>query len=120
MDLRGLYELLERFHRSNQLPAFLIGIVATVVVAYFILRMFRLRLLSDSGRDREIVALEKQVAELGAERSRSRKDLVHTEKHADALKTRISELTGRLKAQVDRTSALSAECEQLKAGRRNQ
>ena len=28
MDLSGLYELLERFHRTNQLPAFVLGFVA--------------------------------------------------------------------------------------------
>jgi hypothetical protein len=31
MDFSGLYELLERFHRTNQLPAFLIGFVAALV-----------------------------------------------------------------------------------------
>ncbi len=119
MELSRLYELIERFHRTNQLPAFLIGIVAAVAVGFAILKIFRLRILTVAARDGEIRRLEKQVAELEAELKSSRKDLVHTEKHSEALKTRISELTGRLKAQVDLTSALKTECEQLKSARRN-
>ena len=118
MDLRGLYELLERFQRSNQLPAFLIGVVVALVIAYFILRMFRLRVFNDAGRDREIRGLEKQVYELEAETKGLRKDLLHTEKHADALKTRIFELTGGLKAQLATTSDLRAECERFKERQR--
>ena len=119
MELSRLYELIERFHRTNQLPAFLIGIVTAVAVGFAILKFFRLRILTVAARDGEIRRLEKQVAELEAEAKSSRKDLVHTEKHSEALKTRISELTGRLKAQVELASALSKEREQLKSQRRN-
>ena len=36
MDFAGLYELLERFHRSNQLPAFLIGMLAAPLAGFFL------------------------------------------------------------------------------------
>ena len=116
MDLSGLYELIERFHRSNQLPAFLLGIVAAIGGA--LLRPAAVpaedsqRLAS---RDAELRALEKQVSGLKTPKTTScRRELHHVEKHADALKARLFELTGRLQGQTDVAKDLSAECERLK------
>ena len=114
MDLSGLYELLERFHQSNQLPAFLIGFVAALLGAYFVLRLLRLRITSIAARDREISVLEKHVDKLTAENEQLRNDLRHTEKHSEVIKTRASELAGSLKAQTGISTDLSAECERLK------
>ena len=82
--------------------------------AFFVLRFFRLRILSVRGRDSETKALEVRVTELTSENKQLQRDLRHTEKHADVIKVRISELSGRLKAQNEISSDLSAECEQLK------
>jgi cellulose biosynthesis protein BcsQ len=114
MNVSGLYDLLERFHRSNQLPAFLIGIVAALIGAYFTLKMLRLRILSIPTRDAEIRSLEKNVNALTAENNQYRRDLHHIERHADVLKTRLFELTGRLQAQINVATKLSALCEQLR------
>ncbi len=114
MDLHGLYELIERFHRSNQLPAFLIGAVAALVGAFLVLKYSRLRILSDAGRDAEIKGLLKDINRLTAEKQQHRNELSHVEKHADALKTRLFELIGRQQAQTEALRDLTAECEQFK------
>ena len=109
MDLSGLYELLERFHRSNQLPAFLIGFVAALGS-----RLLRSAVLSvaDSQRSRLGTARsghsKSESTSLTAENKQLQNDLRHTEKHAEVIKTRLSELSGRLKAQTEITSDLSA------------
>ena len=102
MNLSGLYELLERFHRSNQLPAFLIGFLAALGGAYFVLRFFHLRILSVRGRDGEQRALEKRVDDLSGENKQLQKDLRHTEKHAEVIKgSEFPSLSGRLRAQAE-------------------
>ena len=113
MDLSGLYELLERFHRSNQLPAFLIGAVAALAGAYAVLRWCRLRIFSDAARDGEINSLLKQVNTLTAEKNQCLAEQRHIEKHADALKARLFELSGREQAQADAIKELSAERERI-------
>ncbi len=113
MDLSGLYELLERFHRSNQLPAFLIGAVAALAGAYAVLRWCRLRIFSDAARDGEINSLLKQVNTLTAEKNQCLAEQRHIEKHADALKARLFELTGREQVQADAIKELSAERERI-------
>ena len=114
MDLSGLYELLERFHRTNQLPAFLMGFVGALVVAYGVLRFFRLRILSVRGRDSETKALEVRVTELTSENKQLQRDLRHTEKHADVIKARLSDLSGRQNARNEISADLSGQCERLK------
>ena len=114
MDLSRLYELIERFHRSNQLPAFLIGAVAALVGGFLVLKYSRLRILSDAGRDAEIKGLLKDVNRLTAEKEQWRNELNHVEKHSEALKTRLLELIGRQQAQTEALRDLTAECEQLK------
>jgi cellulose biosynthesis protein BcsQ len=115
MDFTRLYELIERFHRSNQLPAFVFGFLAALAITFLFLWKFRLRNSSSGAGDREIRALEKQVAELTAENKQNRSDLDHFQKHADALKARLFELTGGVQAQKSVTAVLAAECERLKA-----
>ena len=114
MELTGLYELLERFHRSNQLPAFLIGFISALALAFFVLRWFRRRLLNVRGGSGELKALEKRVNELNCENKQLQKDLRHTEKHAEVIKVRISELSGLYKAQKEISSSLSVACERQK------
>jgi cellulose biosynthesis protein BcsQ len=114
MDLSGWYELLERFHRTNQLPAFVLGFVAALVLAYLILRYLPLRSLGVRARDGEIRALEKRIDDLTGENKQLERDLRHTEKHAEVVRTHTSETVGRLKAQTAIARALSARCEKLK------
>jgi cellulose biosynthesis protein BcsQ len=114
MDLSGLYELIERFHRSNQLPAFLIGAVAALAGAYFLLKYSRLRILSDAARDGEIKGLLKDVNSLTAEKNQWRNELNHVEKHAEALRTRLFELIGRQQAQAAALKVISADRERLR------
>jgi chromosome partitioning protein len=114
MDFTGLYELIERFHRSNQLPAFLFGVLAALGITFLILWKFRLRIQSGGSGDREVRSLEKQVSDLSAENKRFSSDLDHYQKHADVLKARLFEVTGGLQAQKNVTAVLSAECERLK------
>jgi hypothetical protein len=115
MDFAGLYELIERFHRSNQLPAFVFGVLSALAITFLFLWKFRLRIRSSGSPEGEIRALEKQVADLSVENKQHRSDLDHYQKHADALKARLFELTGGLQAQKTVTAALSAECARLKA-----
>ncbi len=114
MNFSGLYELIERFHRSNQLPAFVFGVLSALAITFLFLWKFRLRIRSSGSPEGEIRALEKQVADLSAENKRYRGDLDHYQKHADVLKSRLFELTGGLQGQKNVTAVLSAECERLK------
>ncbi len=114
MNFTGLYELIERFHRSNQLPAFVFGALSALAITFLFLWKFRLRIRSSGSPEGEIRALEKQVADLSAENKRHRSDLDHYQKHADVLKSRLFELTGGLQGQKNVTAVLSAECEHLK------
>ena len=114
MDLSSLYELIERFHRSNQLPVFLTGIVVAILLTFFVLRVLRLRIGGPSGLTNEIDRLERRNAELVTENDRLRNNLRHAENDIDAAKTRISELTGHLNAKTQLLTDLTAECEHLK------
>ena len=114
MDPSRLYELIERFHRSNQLPAFVMGVLATLAIGFFLWRRLPLRILSDAARDAELRRLEKQVDGLTAENDRYRSELRHVEKHAEALKVRLFELSGRFQGQTDASKELTTEREQLK------
>jgi cellulose biosynthesis protein BcsQ len=110
MDFSGLYELLERFHRTNQLPAFLFGMLAAPLVGFSVLRLMRFRIVGSG----EIGRLEKKNASLAVENDRLRKELQHSQKGADADRLRIGELTGRLYGQTETSADLTAECERLK------
>ena len=79
-----------------------------------ILRYLPLRSLGVRARDGEIRALEKRIDDLTGENKQLERDLRHTEKHAEVVRTHASETAGRLKAQTAIARALSARCEKLK------
>ena len=113
MDFSGLYELIERFHRTNQLPAFLIGVLVSVFVGILGLRFLRLRIVG-SGVNSVLGRMERQNAKLVSEKDLLRNQLQHAQKDADADRLRIGELTGRLEAHAEKSMELASECERLK------
>jgi len=67
MDPSSLYELIERFHRTNQLPAFLVGIAVCLVVSLFVLRRLRVRIGGFTGLSEKIDRLERRIEGLSSE-----------------------------------------------------
>jgi cellulose biosynthesis protein BcsQ len=114
MDFPGLYELMERFHRSNQLPAFLIGVVVTVLVGLFVVRLLRFKFGPSSSLEK-IDRLERRIESLTSEKEHLLDEQRHANADAATAKVRNGELTGHLQSKNDTIAALTTECERLKA-----
>ncbi len=113
MDFSSLYELVERFHRTNQLPAFLVGILISIPLGFLALRLMRFRIGPPILVER-IERLEREIDAARLEKDRLRSELNHAEKDADATKILIGELSGRRDSQAHTIKDLSVACERLK------
>jgi cellulose biosynthesis protein BcsQ len=118
MDYPGLYELLERFHRSNQLPAFLIGALAgvavTVLIGSLVVRVLRFKIGGTTGLHARVDRLQEKLDTLKAERDRIQSNLRRSEHNMDAARTRIGELTGHVKSRNRTIATLTAEFERFR------
>jgi cellulose biosynthesis protein BcsQ len=113
MDVSGLYELIERLYRTDHFPAFLTGMVVSLLFGLLAMRLLRLRLVG-SGVNSELGRLERKNEALASEGDHLRRELQHAQKDAEADRFRIGELSGQLKSQVDNGTDLTSECERLK------
>ena len=69
MDFSSLYELLERFHRTNQLPVFLLGIVVALPLGFFIMRLLRLKLVGANDSKSIVSHLKRSIDSLTSDNS---------------------------------------------------
>jgi cellulose biosynthesis protein BcsQ len=114
MDLSSLYELIERFHRTNQLPVFLLGIVVTLLFGFFAMRLMRLRIVSVTGSKSAVNRLERRIEALSSDKDHLNDKLNYAEKDADAARARIGELKSHLEAKTQTITELTTDCERLK------
>jgi cellulose biosynthesis protein BcsQ len=119
MDYPGIYELLVRFHRSNQLPVFLIGALAgvavTVLIGSLVVRALRFKIGGTTGLHGKIDQLEAKIDALNSEKERALNNLRRSEHNMDMARGKIGELTGRVKRRNHALAALKVECDGVKA-----
>jgi cellulose biosynthesis protein BcsQ len=114
VELSGLYELLERFNRTNQLPAFLVGVVTTILVGLLASRVLRLRIGPAARLYDTIDRLHEEIKTLGMEKDRIQTALHHAEKSAEAARSLSNELKGRVENSDRTIAALKGDCERWK------
>jgi cellulose biosynthesis protein BcsQ len=114
LDFSSLYELVERFHRTNQLPAFLVGVLVSIPLGILALRLMRAKMGASSVFMEKIERLENQIDGLRSEKEQLRNELSHAKEDATARGTLIGELKGRSADQTQKITDLTAVCEGLK------
>ncbi len=114
VELSSLYELLERFNRTNQLPAFLVGVVTTVIVGVSVSRVLRLRIGPAARLYEKIDSLHEEIKTLNLEKDRIQSALHHAEKSAEAARSLSNELKGRIESSEATIAALNGACERWK------
>jgi cellulose biosynthesis protein BcsQ len=119
MDDPGLYALLQQFHRSNQLPVFVLGAVAgvgiAVLIGSFVVRAFRFKIGGTTSLRNRVDRLQEKADALKSEKERLRNDLRRSEHNMDAARARIGELTGHVKSRNRRIATLTGEFDGFKA-----
>jgi cellulose biosynthesis protein BcsQ len=114
VELSTLYELLERFNRTNQLPAFLVGVVTTIIVGVFASRVLRLRIGPAARLYDTIDRLHEEIKALNIEKDRVQSALHHAQKSAEVARSLSNELKGRVESSEATIAALNGACERWK------